>query len=171
MKTYLAIAVLLANGLGFSTTVKAQDIVTTRFSDRFVDTQNGLSLDNAIRQALEREPTLRSVRSEVAVAQGKRLQATLRPNPTVSIEHRQEPTSADNQTMAQIQWPLDLFRRTSRMAVADRAVEVSERAAEDRTRIVIGDVRGRYGEAAAAVRDLKLADDAVDLVSRQFDLL
>jgi cobalt-zinc-cadmium efflux system outer membrane protein len=140
-------------------------------SDRFIDSQRGLSLDNAIRQALEREPSLRSVRSEVEVAQGKRLQATLRPNPTVSIEQRQEPTSPDNQTMAQLQWPLDLFRRPARVAMADRAIEVSERAVEDRTRLLMADVRGRYGDAAAAIRDLSLADDAVELISRQFDLL
>ena len=171
MRTHIAQAVLLANCLGFASLVGAQDTTTMRLSDRFIDTQNGLSLDNAIRQALEREPSLRSVRSEVDVAQGKRLQATLRPNPTVSIEHRQEPTSPDNQTMAQIQWPLDLFRRPPRVAVADRAIEVSERAVEDRTRLLVGDVRGRYGDAAAAVRDLGLADDAVELISRQFDLL
>src|SRR5262245_32772649 len=111
MKTHIAQAVLLANCLGFASMVGAQDAATTRLSDRFIDIRNGLSLDSAIRQALEREPGLRSVRSEVDVAQGKRLQATLRPNPTVSVEHRQEPTSTDNQTMAQIQWPLDLFRR------------------------------------------------------------
>src|SRR5262249_6781564 len=126
---------------------------------------------NAIRQALEREPTLRGVRSEVEVAQGKRLQATLRPNPTVSIDQRQEPTSPDNQTMAQLQLPLDLFRRPARVAVADRTIEVSERAVEDRKRLLIADVRGRYGDAAAAIRDLSLADDAVEVISRQVDLL
>jgi cobalt-zinc-cadmium efflux system outer membrane protein len=73
--------------------------------------------------------------------------------------------------MAQIQWPLDLFRRPARVAVADRAIEVSERAVDDRARLLIGDVRGRYGDAAAAIRDLSLADDAVELVSRQFELL
>jgi len=171
MRTYIAQAVLLANCLGFASLVGAQDTTTTRLSDRFIDTRNGLSIDAAIRQALEREPRLRSVRSAVEVAQGKRLQATLRPNPTVSIEQRQEPTSPDNQTMAQIQWPLDLFRRPPRVAVADRAIEVSERAVEDRTRLLIADVRGRYGDAAAAIRDLRLADDAVELMARQFDLL
>src|SRR6476646_2585117 len=171
MRTYIAQAVLLANCLGFASMVGAQDTTTTRLSDRFIDTGNGLSLDTAIRLALEREPTLRSVRSEVDVAQGKRLQATLRPNPSLSIEQRQEPTSPDSQTMAQIQWPLDLFRRPARVAVADRAIEVSERAVEDRTRLLIADVRGRYGDAAAAIRDLSLADDAVELISRQFDLL
>lgn len=170
MRTYIAQAVLLANCLGFASLVGAQD-TPTRLSDRFIDPHNGLSLDTAISQALERAPTLRSVRSEVDVAQGKRRQATLRPNPTVSVEHRQEPASADNQTMAQIQWPLDLFRRSARVGVADRAIEVSERAVEDRTRLLIGDVRGRYGNAAAAIRDLALADDAVELISRQFDLL
>src|SRR5215831_2803214 len=134
MRTQLLRAMLLANCVGFASGVAAQDTTSARLSDRFIDTQSGLSLDTAIRQALEREPTLRSVRSEVEVAQGKRLQATLRPNPTVSIEQRQEPTSPDNQTMAQVQWPLDLFRRPARVAVADRAIEVSERAVEDRTR-------------------------------------
>src|SRR5262245_10348655 len=117
MRTHIAQVVVLANCLGFASIVGAQDTTGTRLSDRFMDTQSGLSLDNAIRQALEREPTLRSVRSEVEVARGKRLQATLRPNPTVSIEHRQEPTSPDNQSMAQVQWPLDLFRRPARVAV------------------------------------------------------
>jgi cobalt-zinc-cadmium efflux system outer membrane protein len=171
MRAHIAQVVLLANCLGFASMVGAQNTTTTRFSDRFTDTQNGLSLDSALRQALEREPTLRSVRSEVDVAQGKRLQATLRPNPSLSVEQRQEPTSPDSQTMAQIQWPLDLFRRPARVAVADRAIEVSERAVEDRTRLLIADVRGRYGDAAAAIRDLSLADDAVELISRQFDLL
>jgi len=171
MRTQILQAILLANCVGFAPMVAAQDTKPARLSERFMDTQSGLSLDNAIRQALEREPTLRSVRSEVEVAQGKRLQATLRPNPTVSVEQRQEPTSPDNQTMAQVQWPLDLFRRPARVAVADRAIEVSERAVEDRTRLLIADVRGRYGDAAAAIRDLSLADDAVELISRQFDLL
>jgi len=171
MRAHIAQVVLLANCLGFASMVGAQNTTTTRLSDRFTDTQNGLSLDSAVRQALEREPTLRSVRSEVDVAQGKRLQATLRPNPSLSVEQRQEPTSPDSQTMAQIQWPLDLFRRPARVAVADRAIEVSERAVEDRTRLLIADVRGRYGDAAAAIRDLSLADDAVELISRQFDLL
>jgi cobalt-zinc-cadmium efflux system outer membrane protein len=171
MTTHIARAVVLANCLGFASTVGAQDTTITRLSDRLIDTQNGLSLASAIRQAVEREPTLRSVRSEVEAAQGKRLQASLRPNPTLSIEQRQEPTSPDSQTMAQVQWPLDLFRRPARVAVADRAIEVSERAVEDRTRLLIADVRGRYGDAAAAIRDLGLADNAVELISRQFDLL
>src|SRR6476620_905655 len=99
MKTLAVMAVLLANGLGFVSKAVAQDTTSLRVSDRFIEAANGLSLDDAIRQALEREPTLRSARSEVDVVQGKRLQATLRPNPIVSVEHRQEPTSPDSQTM------------------------------------------------------------------------
>src|SRR5262249_8050238 len=103
-------AVMLASCLSGPSIVASTGTTTTRVADRFIDIRNGLSLDNAVRQALEREPGLRSVRSDVDVARGKRLQATLRPNPTVSVEQRQEPTSPDNQTMAQVQWPLDLFR-------------------------------------------------------------
>ena len=131
-------------------------------AERFVDIENGLSLEDAVRQAVDREPGLRSARTDVDAAQGRRLQATLRPNPGVSVETRQEPTGTDNQTMAQVQWPLELFRRPARVVVADRAIEVSERAVDERIRLLMADVRLRYGAAAAAVRELALADQAVD---------
>lgn len=137
---------------------------------QFVDTDGGLSLDAAIAQALEREPGFRAVRTDIEVAQGKVQQAGLRPNPGVSLEYRGEPAGTDNQTTAQIQWPLELFRRSPRVAVSTLEQEVTQRTVDDRARFVAADVRSRYGAAAAAVRDLALADRAVDLLSRQFEL-
>ena len=171
MKTQHAAAVLLVYVFAFASISAAQPAASSRMSDRFIDARSGLSLDDAVRQTVEREPTLRSARADVDAAQGRRRQATLRPNPTLSLEQRQEPAGSDNQTMTQVEWPLDLFRRPSRIAVASRMIDVRERALDDRTRLLIGEVRERYGDAAAAVRDLGLADDAVELVSRQFDLL
>ena len=57
----------------------------------YVDRANGLSLEQAIARALEQEPSLRGARSQVDVAQGIRLQASLRPNPSLSFERREEP--------------------------------------------------------------------------------
>ena len=80
-------------------------------ADRYVDAVNGLSLDQAIAGALEREPGLRATRAEVDVARGMRVQAGLRPNPSLSFERRDEPAGTDSQTTVAIEWPLDVFRR------------------------------------------------------------
>ena len=171
MRPQIAAVVLFASLFGLAAVTAAQDAARSITAERFIDTENGLSLEDALRQAVDREPGLRSARTDVDAAQGRRLQATLRPNPSVSVETRQEPTGTDNQTMAQVQWPLDLFRRSARVAVADRAVEVSERAIDDRIRLLTADVRRRYGDAAGAVLALELADQAVDLMSREFELI
>jgi cobalt-zinc-cadmium efflux system outer membrane protein len=137
----------------------------------YVDPVNGLSLDQAIARALDQEPSLRAARSQIDVARGMREQSSLRPNPTVSFERREEPQGQDNQTMVSLEWPLDLFRRDARVAVADRQVAAAELAVADRRRLLVGAVRARYGEVLAALRDLGLFDDLVAASARQHDLL
>ena len=89
----------------------AQAPISEPVAQQYVDPVNGLSLDQAVARALEQEPSLRAARSEIDVARGMRLQASLRPNPTISFERREEPAGTDNQTMFAVEWPLDLFRR------------------------------------------------------------
>jgi len=138
---------------------------------RFTDPVNGLSLDEAIAQALVLEPSLRAMRAEIDVARGLRLQAGLRPNPSVSFEQREEPGGTDRQTMVGVEWPLDLFRRRGRIDVAEREVALAEHAAADRERLVAADVRARYGDLLVAVRDLAILDELVAAIARQRDLL
>src|SRR5258708_6217136 len=87
---------------------------------RYLDPVAGLTLQDAIGRALEREPAIRAARTETDVARGLRLQAGLRPNPTVSFMQQEEPLGTDSQSRVEVQWPLDLFRRPGRVAVADR---------------------------------------------------
>jgi cobalt-zinc-cadmium efflux system outer membrane protein len=136
-----------------------------------VDPVNGLSLDQAIARALDQEPSLRVVRSQIDVARGVRTQSSLRPNPSVSFERREEPQGADNQTMVSLEWPLDLFRRDARVAVAHRQITAAELAVADRQRLLIANVRARYGEALATLRDLALFDELAIATGRQRDLL
>jgi outer membrane protein, heavy metal efflux system len=138
---------------------------------RFVDPANGLSLDQAIARALEQEPSLRAARSQIEVAQGARAQASLRPNPSVSFERRVEPTGTDNVTTVGVEWPLGLSRRSGRIAVADREVTTAQLAALDRERLLAAEVRARYGDVLAAVRDLALYDELVAATGQQHDLL
>jgi cobalt-zinc-cadmium efflux system outer membrane protein len=138
---------------------------------RFTDPAGGLSLEQAIAQALAREPSLRAVRAEVDVARGLHLQAGLRPNPSVSFEQREEPGGTDRQTTIGVEWPLDLFRRSGRVEVADREVVLAAWAVTDRERLLAADVRARYGDVLAAVRDLAILDSLVAATARQRDLL
>jgi cobalt-zinc-cadmium efflux system outer membrane protein len=138
---------------------------------QYIDEAGGLSLADAIARAIEREPSLRAARADVDVARGMRLQAGLRPNPTASFERREEPSGTDNQTMVGVEWPLDLFRKSGRVQVAERELEAAQLSAGDRERLLASEVRMRYGEAAAAIRELSVADDVVGAARRQFDLL
>jgi cobalt-zinc-cadmium efflux system outer membrane protein len=137
----------------------------------YIDPMNGLSLEAALARAREREPSLLAARTEIEAARGMRVQAGLRPNPTVSFEHRWEPAGTDKQTMAAIEWPLDLFRRSGRVAVAEREVQVTEQSVADRERLLADAVRTRYGEVLTTVQDLAILDNLVDATRKQYELL
>ena len=137
----------------------------------YVNADTGITLDEAIRRALDHEPSLRASRTEVDLAKGARLQAGLRPNPTASFMQQQEPGGTDSQSRVEMQWPLDLFRKTGRVAVAEQEVQITERSVADRERTLAADVRLKYGEVAAAARGLAISDDLVATTTRQYGLL
>ncbi|MEQ1575100.1 MAG: TolC family protein [Vicinamibacterales bacterium] len=171
MTTRITLAVLTATLLtGVSTSAQSPG-GQAPFVGRFVDPANGLSLEQAIARAIEQEPSLRAVRSQVEVAQGTKLQASVRPNPSVSFERRQEPGGTDHLTTVGVEWPLDLFRRSERLAVADSEVTVAQLSASDRERLLAAEVRARYGDALATIRELGLLDEIVVATQNQFDLL
>lgn len=171
MTRRIALSVLMATLLtGVSTSAQSPG-GQAPLGGRFVDPANGLSLEQAIARALEQEPSLRAARSQVEVAQGTKLQASIRPNPSVSFERRQEPGGTDHLTTVGVEWPLDLFRRSERLAVADREVTVAQLSASDRERLLAAEVRARYGDALATIRELGLLDEIVAATQNQFDLL
>jgi cobalt-zinc-cadmium efflux system outer membrane protein len=89
----------------------------------------------------------------------------------VSFERREEPAGTDNQTTVTVKWPLDLFRKGPRVAVADREVQVSQLAVADRERLLAAEVRTKYGEVLAAVRELGILDELLATTRRQHALL
>jgi outer membrane protein, heavy metal efflux system len=162
----ILIAMLFAAAPAF-----AQAPAETRVAGQYVDPVNGLSLDEAIAQALAHEPSLRSARAGIEVARGKRLQASLPPNPNVSFERREEPAGRDSQTAVAVEWPLDLFGKSRRVAVADRELEAVQLVVADRERLLAAEVRVRYGDVLGAVRDLVVLDELVATTTRQQGLL
>lgn len=140
-------------------------------AERHIDVIGGVPLEEAVTRALEREPSLRAAKTEVDAAQAMRLQAGLRPNPVASFERRQEPRGTDNQTSMGMEWPLDLFRRSARLSVAERELEATERSVADRRRVLASEVRMRYGDVAAAVREVAIAENLAGSAKRAIELL
>jgi outer membrane protein, heavy metal efflux system len=134
---------------------------------QYIDEAAGITLDDAIARALEHEPSLRAVRTGIDVGRGARVQAGLRPNPSVSFSQQTEPAGTDSQTRIELEWPLDLFGRAGRVQVADRQIDVARQAVADRERRLAAEVRMKYGEVAAAVRVLSITDDLRAAVVRQ----
>lgn len=149
----------------------AQVTVPAPAPEQYVNPVEGLSLEGAIARALEQEPSLQAARSEIEVARGMRQQASLRPNPTVSFERREEPAGSGNQTTVAMEWPLDLFRRGERVAVADREITAVQLAVADRERLLVAEVRARYGDVLESARDLEVIDELLASTLRQRDLL
>lgn len=170
MTARVVLSVLFATAVATSS-VRAQAPAEAPLAARYLDAANGLSLEQAITRALDQEPSLRAARTGIDAAQGMRQQASLRPNPSLSFERREEPGGMDSQTMVAMEWPLDLFRRSPRVAVAAREVDVTERQVADRERLLASEVRARYGAVVAALRDLTTLDDLVAAARRQHDVL
>ena len=154
-----------------SATAQTQTDQHAPMAPRFLDPLNGVTLDEAIAQALQHEPSLRAARADVEVARGMRMQAELKPNPTVSFAQQVEPTGTDAQTRVDVQWPLDLFRKSGRVAVAERQIEATQHATSDRQRLLISDVRLKFGEVLAAVRELSISDEVVSVTTQQQTLM
>ena len=155
----------------FALVASPAEAQTTDSAASFIDRGSGVSLDQAIARARAHEPSIRAARNAVDAARGTRLQAGLRRNPSLSMEFRGEPAGTDNQTVLSVEWPLDLFRRDGRIAVADREVAAAELSVADRERRLAADVRAGYGDVLAAVRDLAIVEELGEAIQRQHDLL
>jgi cobalt-zinc-cadmium efflux system outer membrane protein len=149
----------------------AQDRIASAAAARFTDPANGLSLGDAIARAVAREPSLRAARSQIEIARAERLQAGLRPNPSLAVERREEPGGTDTVTQISVDWPLDLFRKPGRVAVGDRQVTAAAHAVADRERRLVADVRMRYGELLVAIRDLQVLDRLAVTTRQQRDVV
>ena len=127
---------------------------------RYYDPNTGVSADDAVAYAMAHNGELAAVRNEVEAARGLVQQASLRPNPQVNIERKVQINGSDNNTMAGAMLPLELGgRRSARILVAQRELEMKERLLEDRERLLAAEVRAKFGEALGELLKLGFTED------------
>jgi len=127
---------------------------------RYYDLSTGLSADDAVVYALAHNGELAAFRSEIEAARGLVQQASLRPNPQLDIERKQQINGSDNDTMVGAMLPLDLGgRRSARVLVAQRELELKESLFADRERLLAAEVRAKFGEALGELLKLGFTED------------
>lgn len=171
MRTPRRIITVMIAVIALAVPARGQGTSPSALAAQYVDERSGLGLDAAIARAREREPSLRAVRSDIEVARGLQQQGGLRPNPTLTFERRDEPGGTDNLTSIGLQWPLDLFRREGRVQTVERGLQATQFAVADRERVLVAEVRMQYGVAAAAARDVVVADELVAAAERQWEIV
>jgi len=91
-------------------------------------------------------------------------QARLRKNPSLTAGGLQEIRGQDNRVNIGGALPLELFgRRARRTEVAERKLEATRESVSDRERLLTGEVRMRFGETLAAVRNLSFVEQLLQI--------
>ncbi len=119
-----------------------------------------LSIDELVERALTENPELRATRAEVEAAQGRLLQAGLRPNPVLDLGVQHSVTGPDNNFMVGVTLPLDLNgRKAGRLGVAERELALKQGQVAERERTLRAEVRLKAGELLAARRNLRISEE------------
>jgi outer membrane protein, heavy metal efflux system len=139
---------------------------------RYFDPANGMTADQAVVYALSHNAVLLAARSEVEAARGLVTQAGLRPNPSVEFERKEQLGGSDNTSMVAGMLPLELGgRRSARLLVAQKELEVKERLLADRERLLAAEVRNKFGAALAEILKLAFSEDLINTTDRGFRLV
>ena len=138
----------------------------------YVNQTGGMTVDEAVAYALAHNSELQAARAELEAARARVRQARLRPNPTVEMSRSEQIGGGDNNTMASAMLPLELGgRRSSRINVAQRALEMQEHLMADRERMLAAEVRTRFGTALAEIRKLDFTEELLDTTERGYRLV
>ena len=138
-----------------------------------------LSLDEALRLAKERNPSLAAARNSVEIAESRRIDSRARPNPAVTFEsgnyplfESPHPPFADNQELTfRVDQEIDLAgRRRLRTQAAEAGITSMEANFQDQQRRLEFDVRRSYFGVVLATADVEVAQMALEEIDRVISL-
>lgn len=160
----LGIAVTLATGQQMNMPMAS--------TSKYWDPVNGRSADELVALAIARNGELEAMRREAGAAEQLIKQAGLRANPSVELSGAQQVGGMkDNSQMVQGELPLELGgRRSARLLVARRELEIRQQAVAERERELAADVRTKYGETLAAIFKLMFTESMLGNAEESYTL-
>ena len=176
LKLMVSLGIVFALVFHFAQTAIAQTVPSTNKLDSserlYLDSQNGITADEAVARALENNGEIQAMRKEVEAARALVKQAGLRPNPILTAGGAKQIGGADNNQMADVMLPLELGgRRAARIAVAQRELEIREFALENQERLLAAEVRVKFGEALAAIKKLEVTEKTLVAAKQGYELV
>lgn len=139
---------------------------------RYFDPVAGLSVDEAVAYALANNGELLAARKEIEAAEALVSQASLRPNPQVEVQRKEQIDGADNDTMVAAMLPLELGgRRSARILVAQRELEVKKRSLADRERLLGAEVRTKFGQVLGDILRLGFTENLLAATDEGYRLV
>ena len=134
-----------------------------------IEVSGSLTLDTAIKLALEASPVIAIATREREAVEGVQVQAAVRPNPSVSAI-MQDTRSATRETTLQLNQPFELGnKRQARIDAADARYEVAGADIEARKAEIRAAVITAFYEVLAAQERTVLAQSSRDLAQRARD--
>jgi outer membrane protein, heavy metal efflux system len=158
--------------IGSLSSLSAQEVrppeIPSRSASDFLDLQQGVTESELVTRALASSPTLLAQRHQIAMEKGNVTQAHLRQNPSLTLGGLKEVNGGDNGINVSGSLPLELFgRRARRTEVAESKEDASQQSVADQERLLTGEVRMRFGEALASVRNLIFVEQLLQ-INRDF---
>lgn len=161
-KVLFFVAVLVA-----TSTVSAQPPKVGSGQTAYYSQIDGISLSEIVKRSFETNGDLRIARLEVEKAKARLAQARLRPNPTLEVEQtsgRLAGSPGDSEFNFGISLPIEVFgRRGSRIDLANADITLKEAEVTARQRILGSQIFTTYSEALAAVREVQVLEELLDL--------
>ncbi len=139
---------------------------------KYLDPDAGMNAAGSVAYALTHNGELLAARAEVEAGRGLVKQAQLRPNPSIEWNGSRQVDGKDNALMISGALPLELGgRRTARVTVAQRELELREKAVIDRERILAAEVRAKFGESLSQIMKLGFTEELLANSRRGYKLV
>ena len=134
---------------------------------KYYNQQDGVSLNELIKRALDSNQELAAVRLEIDKAKARLAQAKLRPNPTLEFEQesgRLVGNGGDGNFTVGASLPIEIYgRREARINFAQIEIQASEAEVRNRERILTNNILTNYAEALGALREIDTLEKVLEL--------
>jgi cobalt-zinc-cadmium efflux system outer membrane protein len=126
----------------------------------------------AVVHALSNNADLLAARKEIEAARALVRQAASRANPMIDVERKEQLNGSDNDTTIGGTLPLELGgRRSARILVAQRELEMKERLLTDRERLLAAEVKAKFGQALGEMLKLAFTENLLTTTDRGYRLV